>query len=72
MQGIFPLDGTTAGVRLTTAKFFSPSGRPYSRIGVEPDRLVRQTAKVIDGQPLPAGQDDAMLTAALEVARAQH
>jgi carboxyl-terminal processing protease len=69
VQGIFPLDGTTAGVRLTTAKFYSPSGRPYSRIGVEPDRVVHQVAKVIDGQSLPADQDDAMLTAAVEVAR---
>ncbi len=70
VQGIFPLEGTTAGIRLTTAKFYSPSGRPYSQVGVEPDFPVRQTAKPINGQLIsPAGQTDAMLTAALELAR---
>jgi carboxyl-terminal processing protease len=70
VQGIFPLDGTTAGVRLTTAKFYSPSGRPYSQIGVEPDVPIHQVARPIDGvQIAPAGQDDAMLAAALEIAR---
>ncbi|MGA2797557.1 MAG: S41 family peptidase [Thermoguttaceae bacterium] len=71
VQGIFPLDGTTAGIRLTTAKFYSPSGRPYSGIGVEPDvSPARLAAKPVDGQSIsPAGQADAMLTAALELAR---
>jgi carboxyl-terminal processing protease len=67
VQGIFPLDDSTAGVRLTTAKFYSPNGRPYSRVGVDPDITVRVTAKPIDGK-LPAG-DDATLTAALQTAR---
>ena len=71
VQGIFPLDGTTAGIRLTTAKFYSPSGRPYSGIGVEPDvSPARQVAKPVDGQSISsAGQTDAMLSAALELAR---
>jgi carboxyl-terminal processing protease len=70
VQGIFPLEGTNAGVRLTTAKFYSPTGRPYSRVGVDPDVLVRQTARPVIGQIAPAaGQEDAMLSAALEVAR---
>ena len=37
VQGIFPLDESNSGVRLTTAKFYSPNGKPYSRVGVEPD-----------------------------------
>ena len=70
VQGIFPLEGTTAGIRLTTAKFYSPSGRPYSQVGVEPDFAVRQAAKPVDGQvTAQAGQGDAMLNAALELAR---
>ena len=70
VQGIFPLDGTTAGIRLTTAKFYSPSGRPYSQVGVEPDFPVRQTAKPVDGQLISStGPADAMLSAALEIAR---
>ena len=67
VQGIFPLDDSTAGVRLTTAKFYSPNGRPYSHVGVEPDKLVQVAARPIDGR-LPGG-DDAMLTAALQTAR---
>ena len=55
---------------MTTAKFYSPSGHPYSGIGVEPDFPVRQAAKPVDGQLIsPAGQPDAMLNAALELAR---
>ncbi len=37
VQGIFPLHGSQAGMRLTTAKFYSPNGRPYSLVGVKPD-----------------------------------
>ena len=53
VQGIFPLDGTNAGIRLTTAKFYSPTGKAYSHVGVEPDVNVRQAAKPIDGQTRP-------------------
>jgi len=67
VQGIFQLDGSDSGLRLTTAKFFSPTGRPYSRVGVEPDVVVRQAAKPINGAV--AGKDDAMLDAALQIAR---
>jgi carboxyl-terminal processing protease len=70
VQGIFPLDESNAGVRLTTAKFYSPQGRPYSQVGVSPDirvPSVRVAAKPTDGK-LPAG-DDAMLTVALQTAR---
>ncbi len=47
VQGIFPLAIGGTGVRLTTAKFYSPTGRPYSRVGVEPDVLVRSAEKPI-------------------------
>lgn len=40
VQGIFTIDVIGAGLRLTTAKFYSPSGEPYSRRGVEPDLTV--------------------------------
>ncbi len=69
VQGIFPLDGTNAGIRLTTAKFYSPTGKPYNRVGVVPDVEVRQVAKPIPGETAPALQSDAMLNAALEIAR---
>lgn len=67
VQGIFQLDGTDSGLRLTTAKFYSPQGKPYTRVGVEPDVVVHQAARPINGSV--AGKDDAMLAAALQIAR---
>jgi len=70
VQGIFPLSLTDAGVRLTTAKFFSPNGRPFSQIGVEPDIVVQVAARPVEGLvDLRAASEDAMLAAALQAAR---
>ena len=53
VQGIFPLHGSLAGMRLTTAKFYSPNGRPYSLVGVKPDIQVRTAAKAVaDVRPI--------------------
>jgi len=68
VQGIFPLSPGTSGIRLTTAKFYSPAGRAYSHVGVEPDMAVQAAARPIDGR-VSLDTDDAMLTAALEAAR---
>jgi carboxyl-terminal processing protease len=70
VQGIFPLNLAEAGVRLTTARFYSPSGRPISRHGVSPDVVVRTAAKPT-GQPVGRDDewDDVALQAALQVAR---
>jgi carboxyl-terminal processing protease len=80
VQGIFPLTVGGMGVRLTTSKFYSPNGHPYSRVGVEPDVLVRSAEKPI----MPPAQaessialatdeakDDPILSAGLQVARQQ-
>jgi len=71
IQGIFPLDAAGVGMRLTTAKFFSPRGLPFSGVGVEPDVAVVTAARPIDGDATAAEarQDDAVLAAAIEVAR---
>ncbi len=73
VQGIFPLSLANAGVRLTTAKFYSPNGYPYAKVGVKPDVLVQKVAKpVANGvaaPPPPA--PDAALAAGLDVARRQ-
>ena len=69
VQGIFPLATGGMGVRLTTAKFYSPNGLPFAKVGVTPDKTVRQTAKPVDGQ-LPTGED-AVLAAGLDAAREQ-
>ncbi len=72
VQWIFPLSLSSAGIRLTTAKFYSPTGRPYSRIGVEPDVSVHVAARPVAGQVAPPTADaDAMLSAALQTARRQ-
>jgi carboxyl-terminal processing protease len=78
IQGIFPLGIGNAGLRLTTAKFYAPSGYPYSGIGVEPHVVVRRVAKPINAAPTatadasarPAFSDpDAVLAAGLQVLR---
>jgi len=51
IQGIFPLEVGGVGLRLTTAKFFSPKGKPYSRVGVEPDLVVHSTARPPAAEP---------------------
>ncbi len=70
VQGIFPLSMDGAGVRLTTAKFYSPGGRSYTRVGVEPDVVVHTTARPFDPQlPLPAPHHDSILHAGLQTAQ---
>jgi carboxyl-terminal processing protease len=57
VQGIFPLGYAGAGARITTAKFFSPTGHPISNVGVLPDIDARRATAVAKGeQPaLPTG-----------------
>ena len=68
VQGIFPLDAAGVGMRLTTAKFFSPKGLPYSGVGVEPDVPVHTVARPVDGV-IAGGSADTALAAATDVAR---
>ena len=70
VQGIFPLRSIKAGVRLTTAKFYSPSGRAISQQGVEPDVIVQTVAKPADAAFVEADQDnDPVLRAGIREAR---
>ena len=50
VQSIFALRSAPAGLKLTTAKFYSPKNQPYSEQGVEPDVLVRASAKPVAGR----------------------
>jgi carboxyl-terminal processing protease len=43
VQGIFPLAATNVGVRLTTAKWYTPSGQAISGAGIQPDVVVPAT-----------------------------
>lgn len=45
VQGIFAIESISAGLRLTTAKFYSPKGRSYSNQGVHPHQVVQTTLK---------------------------
>jgi carboxyl-terminal processing protease len=78
VQGIFPLTIGGTGVRLTTAKFYSPNGHPFARVGVSPDIVVHSAEKPITGLasvPTEAAADetkeDAILAAGLQAARQQ-
>ena len=71
VQGIFPLSLAGSGVRLTTAKFFSPSGAQISHVGVKPTKeiVLQQVAKPLaDGTILPLAHDT-VIEAAIDVAR---
>lgn len=41
VQSIFPVQGST-GLRLTTAKFYSPRGNTYGKVGIKPQILVER------------------------------
>lgn len=73
VQGIFPLGYAGAGVRLTTAKFYSPLGAAISHRGVEPHEVVRVTARPTNEgfSPVPSEADDAILQAGIQAARSR-
>ena len=54
VQSIFPLRTVPAGLKLTTAKFYSPTDKPYSEQGVVPDTVVRTAARPASRPPRPA------------------
>jgi carboxyl-terminal processing protease len=79
VQSIFSLRSAPAGLKLTTAKFYSPRNRPYSEQGVQPDIPItlRTAAKpagdvsaphedLIIGDP----EQDLILATAIRTARA--
>ena len=80
VQSIFSLRSAPAGLKLTTAKFYSPRNRPYSEQGVTPDVPVnthiaaKPAADASDETPLEeatAGDPklDQVLAAAIRAAR---
>ena len=71
VQGIFPLASANVGVRLTTAKWYTPAGQAIQGAGIKPDLEVRSAAKPVEGQLSPGGSADPVLEAALALARTQ-
>ena len=63
VQGIFPLSLARGGLRLTTAKFYSPLGHAISNRGVYPDVTIE------DEEDVQKKDDDKALVAAVEIAR---
>ncbi|HVX11112.1 MAG TPA: S41 family peptidase [Pirellulales bacterium] len=73
VQGIFPLNLANSGLRLTTAKFYSPKGYPYSGVGVKPDVQVahRVARPNLDDAEQTAPATDEAMEQALREARFQ-
>jgi carboxyl-terminal processing protease len=85
VQGIFPLAAGNVGVRLTTAKWYTPSGHAIQGAGVTPDVAVQVASRLdtsaasADGavhvvhKPVAdaAGKSDPILEAGLQLARSQ-
>ncbi len=70
VQGIFPLSTSKAGVRLTTSRFFSPSGAAISGKGVEPNVRVEVVAKPNSEGEVPSqGDEDSVLDRGISEAR---
>ncbi|MFV1965310.1 MAG: S41 family peptidase [Pirellulaceae bacterium] len=74
VQGIFPLNAANAGLRLTTAKFYSPNGQAISHRGVKPDIIVHTVGRASpdsSAQRVDNDEHDAVLSAAIQVAQQQ-
>lgn len=70
VQGIFPLNVAGGGIRLTTAKFYSPQGHVINQVGVTPDLLVHRAAKpAFEDEPATTTASDNVLDAAVALAR---
>lgn len=76
VQSIFELRSVPAGLKLTTAQFYSPTSRPYSEQGVRPEIEVKVVAKPAadreaDAPSLEFGDPDSdrVLSRAIQVAR---
>jgi carboxyl-terminal processing protease len=61
IQAVIPLESLPAGIRITVARFYSPSNVPYHGLGVSPHLVVPQ-------QPGMDNQRDAAWQAAIDLA----
>lgn len=72
VQSIFHV-GRATGLRLTTARFYSPNGHTYGQVGIEPDVLVEVADERLSRFRSSAQEDadDADMTRALQVLKSQ-
>lgn len=71
VQSIFPVHGST-GLRLTTAKFYSPRGKTFGKIGIRPHVVVEKPEKhttLYRGSDEITGDSDSDIRKGLEVLR---
>ena len=54
VQTVIPLGGGNGALRLTTARYFTPSGRSIQEMGIDPDIVVEQIRK--DPEPAAMGE----------------
>lgn len=78
IQSMFEITGSPFVLKLTTAQFFSPSGKRYNYVGVTPDYVVHQNGKLFFEEieelrqpaPLPTSSNetrDAVLVTAMGI-----
>ncbi len=65
VQTIMPLSGKGA-IRLTTARYYTPSGRSIQALGIEPDILIEQRKLKVDDEKARPGRSEADLRGSLE------
>lgn len=74
VQSIFNADHST-GIRLTTAKFYSPHGKNYSKVGIKPNVVVEQPDEITTyfrGEATLNAEDDRDIAKATEILRSQN
>ncbi len=68
VQGIFRMQSSFAGLCITTAKFYSPSGREINRHGVQPDEEVVVPESVPEATQLASANPDPQSVVSLKPA----
>jgi carboxyl-terminal processing protease len=71
VQGIFPLAAANVGVRLTTAKWYTPAGQAISGAGVTPDVEVKIANRLQSGTDKPVVGEDSILAAGIKLVKDQ-
>jgi carboxyl-terminal processing protease len=61
VQQLIPLKGDGA-MRLTTARYYTPSGRSIQALGISPDIVVQQPVKPVDAAAADAAKEERRLT----------
>ncbi|MEQ1904553.1 MAG: S41 family peptidase [Pirellulaceae bacterium] len=69
VQGIFPLNISGGGVRLTTAKFYGPAGESINLVGVKPDVEVQTVARPDFSESRLLLENDNVLQTAISYAK---